>query len=338
MKTNQTTTTNRKPIAEIKKSIKTFDTATAPQDTKQDTTNHLTELANRRNELLKALEHTDIVKEQFNQTVNELCETMAQIAVYKTLFKLSDSAKDISTSGAKMCEKLYKDFTTDMVTYRTNDTTANYSDAMDLFNLAYMDIWQYLNGSAPLDLDTTVHTKVLKNGTEKNYTLFQYACKSIRESIHSWSKSDGYKKLHYVIGVADNGEMVTSSKRPTDKLTDIDQTTKTAFFTKYGLTAQQQEIMYLVIKGEKADTIALLLNMPLRTVQDNIKKAKAKFTTASAYAEYITAKNAEKTAQAKAEKYSTDTVYQDIYRKAQDRTAKALTDWQKVFAKENRRK
>lgn len=333
---NNQTTKNNRTFAEMQQAIKTYDKPTAPTEQKQNTTDHLNELTTHRNELLKALEHTDIIRADFNKIVNELCETVAQIATYKTLLKLSDSPKDISTSGAEKCAEMYRAFTFDMIIYRTHSTEETYSDAMDLFNLAYIEVWQYLNSSAPLTLDTTVYTETLKNGNEKNYTLFQTACKEIRAYIHSWSKSDNYKKLHYIVGIADNGEQVTTSKRPEDDLSDITETTKTAFFKKYGLTAQQQEIMYYIVNGEKADTISELLNIPLRTVQDNIKKAKAKFATASAYAEYITAKNAEKTAKAKAEKYATDTVYQSAYTRAQERTAKALKEWRDIFHAENK--
>lgn len=314
MKTNQTTTTN----------------------TRQTTTDHLNELMQHRNELLKALEQTDIVKPMFDSIVHDLCETIAQISVYKTLLKLSDSPKDISKSGSDMCAKLYRQFTFDMITYRHNDTTATYSDAFDLFNIAYMQVWEYLHTSAPLTLADTVETKVLKNGTEKNYTIFQTACKSIREYINGWSKSDNFKKLHYII-FDDMGNSTTTSKRPQDNLSDIDESTKTAFFNKYGLTAQQQEILSLYIRGEKADTISTLLNIPLRTVQDNLKKAKAKFTTASTYAEYITATNAEKVAKAKAEKNPTDSIYQIVYTKAQERTAKAFKEWKTAFYNDNKR-
>lgn len=309
--------------------------ASAPQahDTKQTTTDQLTALMEKRNDLVKALENTDLVKPMFNSIVHDLCETIAQISVYKTLAKLSDSPKDITASGAQKCAEMHRAFTFDIITYKRNDATATYSDAFDLFNIAYMEIWQYLKSTAPLTLTDTVHTDILKNGGEKNYTIFQTACKSIREYIHAWSKSDQYKKLHYVIGISDNGEQVTSAKRPIDDLTDIDANTKKAFFDKYGLTAQQQDIIVFLVNGEKPQDIAQLLNMPLRTVQDNIKKAKAKFTTASAYAEYVTAKNAEKVARAKAEKHDPDKVYSDIYAKAQERTAQALTAWQDAFHK-----
>ena len=306
-------------------------------NTREATTNRLNALMEERNNLIKALEHTDIVQEHFNVTVHTLCETISQIAVYKTLLKLSDGAKDITQSGADMCERLYRKFALDMHIYRTQDLSEIYSDAFDLFTIAYMETWQYLKTSAPLTLDDTVYTKVLKNGNEKNYTLFQTACKEIREYIHAWSKGDQYKKLHYVIGFTENGEQVTTSTRPQDNMQGITEQDKKRFFNKYGLTAQQQEILHLVVNGKKADTIAALLSMPLRTVQDNIKKAKAKFVVASAYAEYITAKNAEKTARAKAEKHDTDKVYQTIYAKAQERTKQAFTAWQTAFKAESRK-
>lgn len=304
-------------------------------NTREATRNRLEALTKQRNELLKALEHTDIVKEQFNATVYELTETIAQIATYKTLLKLSDSPKDISQSGADMCADMLRSFPFDLRLYKNNDITNIYSDAMDIYQTAYFEVWQILRLNTPLTLDDTVLTRALKNGNEKNYTIFQVACKSIREYIHSWSKTDQFKTLHYVVGFTDNGEQVTTSTKPKDDLSDITDKDRNRLFNKHGLTAQQQEILKLVINGEKADTIATLLNMPLRTVQDNIKKAKAKFATASAYAEYITAKNAEKVAKAKAENNNSDRLYLSIYEKAQQRTATALKTWQDLFHKVN---
>lgn len=350
MKTNQTNQTALFNLDFIKANrtaqAKTFtaQVKTAPQantatDTKQTTTQALEKLMQERNELQKALESISApharatVQTEREKIVHSLCETIAQICVYKTLSRLADSPKDLTESGAQKCLQMYKDFTFDILTYRHKDTTATYSDAFDLFNIAYLQVWEYLHTSAPLALTDTVRTDTLKNGNEKNYTIFQTACKSIRDYIRAWSKSDEYKKLHYIIGIADNGAQVTTSKRPQDTLQDIDESTKKDFFVKYGLTAQQQEIFSLLINGENASTIATLLNIPLRTIQDNIKKGKAKFATANAYAEYITATNAEKLAKAKAEKNPTDGTYQKIWISAQERTAQALKNWRAEFAK-----
>ena len=54
--------------------------------------------------------------------------------------------------------------------------------------------------------------------------------------------------------------------------------------------------------------------------------------------EYITAKNAEKVARAKAEKHSTDKTYTDIYTRAQERTAQALNAWQTAFYTDNKKR
>ena len=308
--------------------------------TKEKTTERLNALMEKRNELINVLSlypSLDEVKTAKAQTVHELCETIGQIATYKTLLKLSDAPKDIGTSGAEMCEKMLYSFPFDMHIYRTGDITAIYSDAMDIYQVAYFEVWKVLDLSVPLTLNDTVYTQALQNGNEKNYTIFQTACKSIRDYIHSWSKSQDLKKLHYLIGYTESGKQITTSKRPQDDLQDIDEQDRKKTFNKYGLTAQQQEIISLVIRGEKAETIATLLNMPLRTAQDNIKKAKAKFATANTYAEYITAKNAEKIAKAKAEKHENDRLYLDIYEKAKDRTAKAKANWKIAFYTEKRK-
>lgn len=302
---------------------------------REETKNRLNDLVTRRNALVNALEiSTDIFKPQFDEIVTELCETVAQIATYKTLLKLSDGAKDITQSGADMCQNMLYSFPLDMHIYRTNDLTAIYSDAMDIYHTAYFEIWQILKNAVPLSLDDTVFSRQLKNGDVKEYNTFQVACKSIREYIHTWSKSQDFKKLHYVIGFTDNGEQVTTSKRPQDDLQGITEQDRKRFCKKYGLTAFEQETAFLLINGETPQTIAELLGIPDRTARDRVKKVKAKFVTASAYAEYITARNAEKTAKAKAEKYETDKLYQRIYAQAQDRTAKALAEWKKAFYKE----
>lgn len=338
MKTTQTTATANRYTVARKDLLHTYTDNTAPTKTKQDTTAILTDLMNHRNELITALEqfpNLDTLQADKDNTIHTLCETIAQISIYKTLDRLTDCPKDINTSGIEMCEKLRKQFAVDMAIYRTKDTTTPYSDAMDLFNIAYMQVWEYLHTTAPLTLDDTVLTIVQKNGNEKNYTIFQTACKSVREYIHSWSKSDNYKKIRYIIGIADNGEAVTSKDRPTDTLTDITDQQKTAFFNRYGLTAREQEILNLYIKGEPTESIATALNLNLRMVQRDIKTAKAKFTTANAYAEYITAQNAEKIARAKAHKNPTDSTYERIYQQAQHRTATAYIEWKKAFTKEN---
>lgn len=316
----------------------TTTTTTAKADARQATKDRLANLAEKRNALLTALEQSETIRADFERVAFDLADTIAQIATYKTLLKLSDGAKDISQNGADACANMLRSFPLDMHIYRTGDLTAIYSDAMDIYQTAFFEVWQILSRAVPLTLEDAVQTRVLKNGTEKNYTIFQTACKAIREYIHSWSTSQDFKKLHYVLGYTENGEQVTTSKRPKDDLADIDETDRTRLFKKHGLTAQQQEVLSLVIRGENADTIATLLNMPLRTVQDNIKRAKAKFTTASAYAEYMTAKNAEKLAKAKAEKDTADALYMSVYAKAQERTAKALQAWKSAFYADKRAK
>lgn len=330
-------------------------TTTTTTTKREETKNRLNDLVTRRNALVNALEiSTDIFKPQFDEIVTELCETVAQIATYKTLLKLSDGAKDITQSGADMCQKMLYSFPVDMHIYRTGDLTAIYSDAMDIYHTAYFEVWQILKNSVPLSLDDTVFTRQLKNGDVKNYTVFQVACKSIREYIHAWSKGDQYKKLHYVIGFTDKGEQVTTSKRPQDDLTDIDEKTKNRFFNKYGLTAKEQEIIKLKMQNKDAEEIAYLLNIPCVTVWKNIARAKAKFATATAYEELCTARNAEKRAKAEFEKASQEYEEGDLpdteeiekaeiekleffsnrYKTAQDRTAKALEKWKKEFYKE----
>lgn len=313
-------------------------------DHRTETANRLADLMSKRNELLASLEDLTASKcphivqdltEDKRKTVHTLCETIAQISVYKTLLLLTDKQKGLTTNEATLCEKMFLSFPHDVRRYTYGDISDIYTDAFDLFEVAYMTIWQYLNTTAPLTLDDIVLTIPKKNGDEKNYTLFQTACKSIRDYIHSWSKTDPYKRLHYCIGITEDGKQVTTDKRPEDDLTDISTEDRIAFFDKYGLTALEQETARLLIDGETAESIAELLGIPPRTARHRVQATRAKFATASLYAEYITARNAEKIAKAKAEKHETDRFYLDIYTKAQERTARALTEWQTAFHKAN---
>ena len=333
-------------------------------NTKTETADRLADLMSKRNDLIRAVEmlhgirtqgnnanHAEeIASERLTAIINELCETLAQIAVYKTLRHLADSVtsfgmteqtetnghrQTITTSGTDYCEKLYHSFAHDMHIYRTNDTADIYTDSMDLFTTAYMTIYAYLRTPAPLTLDDIVLTIPKANGEEKNYTIYQTACKTIREYIHTWSTSAEYKKLHYIIGFTDDGRQITTSKRPADDLADITDRDRVNLYKRYGLTARECAVLDMTINGDSAEEIADMLHITAVTVWQTLARAKAKFTTASAYAEYITAKNAEKRAKAKAEKETADRIYLEIYEKAKARTAHALNEWKKAFNPKN---
>ena len=182
--TNQPTTTATAPnLAEI---IKHWQKQPQPQsklaplpkpkqktraERQEETRTRLAELTEKRNALLTALKQSQTVRKEFAETVHTLCETVAQISVYKTLNLLVDA--ETESENVRKCEEMLFSFSNDMRLYRTANEIENYSDAMDLFIIAYMEIWQFLSTSAPLTLADTVRTKVLKNGTEKNsYAIF----------------------------------------------------------------------------------------------------------------------------------------------------------------------
>ena len=77
--------------------------------------------------------------------------------------------------------------------------TETLTDAIDLVQVANETIIPFICSTAQFNLSDTVYTKVLKNGNEKNYTVFSLACKSIREYITAQQTTQNYKKLHYVI-------------------------------------------------------------------------------------------------------------------------------------------
>lgn len=309
--------------------------------TKKTTFNPWTDLVNLmnyRNELVSLVAcisrprpRTLAELEEVNATI---CDRMSLLAVRKTLEFLQDNPVNISSNGLEVIDKMLRTFYLDFATLRTWNLTEIFGDTIPLYDLAYVTINEYLTKLVPLTITDTVYTTTLKNGKEKNYTLYQYAQKIIKEDIRAWNSTNGaeLKKIRYLMGYTEDGKQITSTKRPLDELADITSKEKADFLKSYGLTAREQKILYLnKFERVSEEDIAILLNLSKVTVYQTIARAKAKFATANAYAELVTARNAEKRALADKENNAHLPYYAIRYEEAKARTEKALKVWRGEF-------
>jgi hypothetical protein len=167
--------------------------------------------------------------------------------------------------------------------------TETLTDAIDLVQVASEAIIPYFCNNVIFELSDTVYTKVLKNGNEKNYTVFSLACKAIREYITAQQTTQNFKKLHYVIGYTDTGKEITTTKKPVDTLENIELEKVKEFFVKCNLTTAQQEVIVLYMqwtdstKGKKRkytlQEIANKLNISVDSAKDRLKLALKKINS-----------------------------------------------------------
>ena len=298
-------------------------------------------LMEKRNAIITALAISDLMLDDFNEINATICDKMSVLAVKKKLEFLQNNNSHLPSSSLEVIDELINTLFFDISTMHHWKLDENFGDNIPLYDIAYVTIYKYLEKRLQFNFNDIVLTYTTSK-SEHNYNIYQSAKKAVEDDIHSWSTTKGYdlKKLGIIIGYDDNdNEIITSDKRKIreyrkanpDTLEDIPQSTKTAFFNRYGLTAKQQEIMLLYIKGENTKSIANLLNLSERTVREHLQLATAKFKTASLYEEYLSAKASEEYAKAKAEKHETDKQYQGIYNQAQERTKTAYVKWKKAF-------
>lgn len=262
--------------------------------TNNNTKTNLEKLMQKRNTFLKnGFDLCDL--EEIN---TELIQTISQIAAFKTLKFLAFNNATISTEtdteqktsfGYNMSVELLKSLYFDIEKLRnaTNENeaiqdvfiTENLSDAIDLVQVASETIIPFICSTAQLKLTDTVYTKVLKNGNEKNYTLFSLACKAIREYITKQQQTRQYKKLAYVIGYTDNGTEITTTKRPKNDISDTDTETKQNFLNKYKLTEQEQTAILHLFDGLTTTETAEKMQVSKRTIERALKSAKEKILT-----------------------------------------------------------
>lgn len=307
--------------------------------TREDTRARLEQLQERRNALALALTQSATVRADFRESAHALCETVAQIAVYKTLLFLYDSPNSLSNNASEKCGELLREFPHDIRTYQNNESNASdrtFSDAFDLFKEAYVMLWGYLSAPVPLTLADTVRTHEKQDGTLKEYNLFNVASQSVREYINAQSRRDDFKRIQYFLGYTEEGKQITTGKRPKTDTSTITDEERAQFARKYNLTAREQEVIFLVAKGESAQTISALLNIDRKTAERTILNAKKKFPIAYAYDELRNARNAQKVAERKAKENAQDKLYQEILANATNRTKCAHMAYRKALGVQER--
>jgi predicted DNA-binding protein (UPF0251 family) len=222
------------------------------------------------------------------QNINtELITTIAQIATYKTLKFLQANNATTGTEtettdngqknsfGFDLSIKFLATLTRDIKVLETQNTDEIITDAFDLVQIASETITPYFQSNAIFTLSDTVYTKTLKNGNEKNYTIFSLACKGIREYITAQQQRQ-YKKLSYSLGYTDNGTEILTTKKPKNDITDTTETDRTNLLNKYNLTTQEQTALLYLFDGLNTTETAEKMQVSKRTIERALKSAREK--------------------------------------------------------------
>ena len=222
------------------------------------------------------------------QTINtELITTIAQIATYKTLKFLMSNNATVSTEtettdngngnsyGFDMSMKLLQTLYNDLRLLNNTDTTDILTDAVDLVQIASLEIIPYIQSTIIFNLSDTVYTRTLKNGNEKSYTVFSLACKSIREYITAQQHKQ-YKKLSYCIGYTDNGTEILTTKKPKNDISDTTETDRKNLLKRYDLTAQEETALLYLLNGLTTTETADKMQVSKRTIERALKSGKEK--------------------------------------------------------------
>lgn len=272
--TNQTTKATTRPIEEILKSIHSFKdferVATEPQRI-----DFYTERNNAIDTDRKAQADIDLL---VNVAVRATWSTLnflvsSGAGTTETAQSIDAPKEEKPVFGYNMALKLIKDLPHDITAFKSNSATENYLDSIDLLQEVFCSLSPFVCSDILINDDTIIYTKQLKNGGVKDYTLYKFACNTIRKYIQSKAQKE-YKKQAYIIGYKDNGEPVYTTKRPKDNLTDINENTRKAFINQYGLTAKEQEIIAHYINGLKVADIAPLVNMTFEATKKALYRAK----------------------------------------------------------------
>lgn len=292
-------------------------------------------LMEKRNALALALIVSDTVQDDFNIVVADLCDKLAFLSVKKALEFRQSNNQNLPSSALAKIDSLLSTIYFEYSVFKYWKLDETFGDNIPLYDIAYTTAYTFLNKPIQLNFDDIVFTKTLKNGREINRNLYQHIKQQVFDDIHNWSISatENYKTLHYVTGITDEGKQVTTSKRPQDDLTDIDETAKKQFCKKYNLTAREQETILLFIQKKTVQEIAIELNITDVTAYQTLDRAKKKFTTASAYEELCTARASEKAFKSRANKDGATATDILKYERAKDRTATAFEKWKAEFYK-----
>ena len=248
------------------------------------TKSQLEELMQERNTKLQ----NGFTASELEQINTELIQTIAQIATYKTLkFLLSNNATTTTatettdngqkqTFGFDMSMKLLQTLYNDILTVNNANTDETITDAFDLVQTACETLTPYFCNNVIFNLSDTIYTRTLKNGNVRNYTAFSLACKSIRKYITDQTQTKTAKKLHYVIGYTDNGTEITTTKKPKNDITDIEQEHRTKMLNRYNLTEQEQTAILYLFDGLTTTETAEKMQVSKRTIERALKSAREK--------------------------------------------------------------
>lgn len=255
---------------------------TKTNNTQPTTKDFLQDLMQNRNDcIIKGFTHN---LESIN---TELITTIAQIATYKTLKFLQANNATTGTEteqtdngqknsyGFDLSIKFLATLTRDIKTLETQNTDETITDAFDLVQIASETISPYFQSTAIFSLSDTVYTKTLKNGNEKSYTIFSLACKGIRDYITAQQQRQ-YKKLSYIVGYTDNGNVILTTKKPKNDITDTTETDRNNLLNKYNLTAQEQTALLYLFDGLNTTQTAEQMQVSKRTIERALKSAKEK--------------------------------------------------------------
>ena len=175
--------------------------------------------------------------------------------------------------GYNMALQLLKDLPHDLTILNTHNTEKAFCNTIDIYQTACVAVIPFVLSDTELTENTIVHTKQLKNGSEKDYTLYRLACNAIRQYIQAQAQKQ-YKKKGYLIGYTDEGKPVYTTKKPKDDLTDIDEHNRTAILDRYNLTAREQEIIKLYVDGLGVAEIAEKVGMTFEGTKKALYRAK----------------------------------------------------------------
>jgi DNA-directed RNA polymerase specialized sigma24 family protein len=218
---------------------------------------------------------------------NELINHIATKAVWNTLkYLVNQNATNTATTddiqakrdektplGYNMALRLLQDLPQDLAILRTKNANTSYQNAIDLYQEVCVSIVPFICSSVELNDNTTVYTKVLKNGNEKDYTLYKLACLSVRRYIENQAQRT-YKKQGYLIGYTDEGKPIYTTKKPQDDINDIDTASREKFLAYYDLTVKEQDIIKHYINGLSVSEIAEQVNMTFEGTKKALYRAK----------------------------------------------------------------
>ena len=249
---------------------------------------------------LKRNPNSSYLNNRFTALNTSILQSVAEIATYKTLSLLmANNASNntatatadngtLTTYGYNMSVKLLKTFNRDKkvlrnlalnVTSPENGKKSNaaiLSDCADVIQECITALLPFYKLKIALNLSTVIHTKVCQNGNEKNYNVFQFACKSIRAYVNAQQQKQ-YKKQYYITGYTDSGSEVLDTKRPKTDLSVMDDDQKIEFLEQFStLTTQEHNVLLYFVKGYKLEQIAIELNLTYDNIRKIMSRAKAK--------------------------------------------------------------